>query len=598
MAGMPRKGRGGGSSSPSSFAAQFARALAAGELDDILSSNGWSKTAATPPARAGAGNEMKQKAEEKKKKEEEKKQQQQLQQQGQQQQQQPNHAGWTKVTTKKPRDSSPTPKQQQQPPKPTSELDPRGWSAKIVPNPAALTREEACVCTASLAEATKAVAELTSDHPMAVLSTAPVNGKGELVHALVKSPNGRLDVRKRFLIQLGAQPVTYMCDAPKAAPVGQQDPSAVVYFVKDKTPPAVWKAATEKPKEAVNHWIKHFAGIDKCSRFREPRMTANQIAVTVDTSPSNVQKLIKACGTEGVFTRKYYTQPEHNEEYKVAPLGTEHNLAAALRIANSIPYSAGVLPTRKGWSVRVPTDKLQDAIRITCPADENKVLGCDYDVQGLPLSWTDEHVIKFLGDWNATPMWSFRRGWQATWVVRARTPPPSTVLQNADGDGLKVLATIQERSVKPKKQEAVYKWTPQAKQNGKPSLPAAWSKQAATTTAKATADEKEEDEPMENKEEEIKDAIGLQAPQTPAPATSNGHILKGDPPNFQAMIQAAIAAAMAPLQQQINNLALMVQQESDAEGDDDEANAKGGGKGKGGKARPPAPPAVPGFQPY
>lgn len=586
------------------FATMFSSMLASGELDAALSSHGWQKNAAgsskeTIPQQGA----RKEKAA--------------AQQQKQQQQQATPPKDWTLVKKRKTKHQPPQaaapqqeaaakPQQVQQPQK-REELDPSGWSGKVVANTAALSRDEACVCMVGVAEAKRAVAELSSENPMAILSPLPVDEQGEQVQVLVKSSNGRLDTRKRYLIQLGVGQVTYMCDhVQKAAPVGQQDPAVVVYFVQGKTPPAVWKAAAARPREAVDNWLKKFAGVEKCGKFREPRMTATQIAVTVDTAPNNVQKVLDACGKEGVFTRRFYTKQEHNEEFKLAPLETKHDLHAALRIASSISYAVGVLPTRKGWGVRVPADKLAEAIKITCPEDEDKVLGSEYEVQGLPLSWTDDHVIKFLGDWKAKPVWSFRKGWQATWVVRARTPPPAKVLQNADEDTLRVLATIQEREVKPKKQEAVYRWKPEAKSKSRALLPTAWSKHAtaeakAEATADATAEGKEDEEKQDEDMGLAPPHIAMQAPQTPMPRAAS-NVMQGDPPNFHAMMEEAIKKAMAPVLQQLTETQEQlraVQNTLDADSDGElveEENQTGGGKegkGKGKGAVPPPAPALP-----
>ena len=163
---------------------------------------------------------------------------------------------------------------------------------------------------------------------------------------------------------------------------------------------------------------------------------------------------------------------------------------------------------------------------------------------------------------------------------------------------MKVLAAIQARAVKPKKQEAVYKWTPQAKQKAKPSLPAAWNKQAAVQQTKATAEKDEEDEEMKDIEQvavPVLDEIGLQAPMTPKPLAAKNNVLMGDPPNFQAMIEAAIRAAIAPLQQQINTVALAVKQQQEQDSDDDsDSDGENRGVEKGGKGKPPAPPATSG----
>ena len=65
------------------------------------------------------------------------------------------------------------------------------------------------MCLASLSDAKKAKAELSSAAPMAVLSTQKIDGEGQEISVLVKDKHAKLQTRVRFLIQLGAQPVKY-----------------------------------------------------------------------------------------------------------------------------------------------------------------------------------------------------------------------------------------------------------------------------------------------------------------------------------------------------------------------------------------------------
>ena len=50
--------------------------------------------------------------------------------------------------------------------------------------------------------------------PLAILVPTNISGTGEEVHVLVEDPSGRWQTRRRFMIQLGMTPVTYMEGKP------------------------------------------------------------------------------------------------------------------------------------------------------------------------------------------------------------------------------------------------------------------------------------------------------------------------------------------------------------------------------------------------
>ena len=68
---------------------------------------------------------------------------------------------------------------------------------------------------ASVSEAKKAITELKSEKPLAILCAANIDLNGEEVHVLVEDPSGRWQTRRRFLFQLGVGQVTYMEGKPK-----------------------------------------------------------------------------------------------------------------------------------------------------------------------------------------------------------------------------------------------------------------------------------------------------------------------------------------------------------------------------------------------
>ena len=63
------------------------------------------------------------------------------------------------------------------------------------------------ICLVSTAEAKKIAKELKGDHALAVLSPSNITGVGEEVHVLVEDPSGRWQTRRRFMLQLGTNPL-------------------------------------------------------------------------------------------------------------------------------------------------------------------------------------------------------------------------------------------------------------------------------------------------------------------------------------------------------------------------------------------------------
>ena len=71
----------------------------------------------------------------------------------------------------------------------------------------------------STSAARKVVKELKGEHALAIVVPSDATGSGEEVHMLVEDPSGRWQTRRRFMIQLGSIPVTYMQGKPRKAVV-------------------------------------------------------------------------------------------------------------------------------------------------------------------------------------------------------------------------------------------------------------------------------------------------------------------------------------------------------------------------------------------
>ena len=114
----------------------------------------------------------------------------------------------------------------------------------------------------------------------------------------------------------------------------------------------------------------------------------------------------------------------------------------------------GIVPTRKGWAIRVRQEDQAALQRQLNPTFE---IGSMYSVSGLPLSWHEEIAQSFLGDWEAKPIRSFRVGFHATWLVKASTPPKSEALTNANPLGLHVLVVTSVWRPQNRKEKEVLK---------------------------------------------------------------------------------------------------------------------------------------------
>ena len=91
---------------------------------------------------------------------------------------------------------------------------PNTWSEPIITWVSEMRSTTPGVCLVSTADGKKLVNELKGEGPLAILVPTNISGTGEEVHVLVEDPSGRWQTRRRFMIQLGMTPVTYMEGKP------------------------------------------------------------------------------------------------------------------------------------------------------------------------------------------------------------------------------------------------------------------------------------------------------------------------------------------------------------------------------------------------
>ena len=297
-----------------------------------------------------------------------------------------------------------------------------------------LTNDKACFCMASMSDARKAISELSSDKPMAILVPGPVDGNGKQVPVVVRK-EGKECSWTRWLVRLGKKEVVFDYSGVTAGGrVGATNTKVVVFVRQGKCPTDVWTSLKQNPKAAVDMWLKQTAGLAKVGRLYAPRLVNEELSVVTEVPPGDVARVELASGENGLFSRRFVESPEDRAKQRVVPLETQHDRLAALRIAKSKgALSLGVVPTKRGWGVRVLAENFQSVLADVNPTAQADFLGEEYVVSGLPLSWGSANVAEFLGKWAAKPVGTPRRvGFTNTWSVRAEQPPPSTTLRNGD----------------------------------------------------------------------------------------------------------------------------------------------------------------------
>ena len=125
-------------------------------------------------------------------------------------------------------------------------------------------------------------------------------------------------------------------------------------------------------------------------------------------------------------------------------------------------------------------DNFEQVLAEVNPEAQASLVGQDYLVSGLPLSWGRSNVKAFLGSWDTNPVGQpLRVGFRHTWTVRATQEPLSKVLKNPDPLGLNVLAVITTKEYRPRPAKTVLKQQRVASKQAKPRLPKSWAEVAA-----------------------------------------------------------------------------------------------------------------------
>ena len=304
-------------------------------------------------------------------------------------------------------------------------LLPNGWSVPIRAGISDLTVSGAGVCLVSSAEARKAILELKSEKALAILAPANINNVGEELHVMVEGAGGRWQVRRRFLFQLGAIPVTYMEDKPKRE-FKPDSVKVVLSISKSCTDADTWSHACKNATELTKQWLRQRAKVEFLD-VRPPTRQAGvedvlQIVVFVPASGFTI--LLRASGKDGVITRPFFESDADKNMYRCVPLDTGISVQAALRQADFLGDQAfGVIATSRGFGIRVKAESFEEVLKTMRPDDFQSFVGKKLEISGLPLAMGKESLQCFLGNWQVHPLYSFRQGFRRTWLVRAAGEP-------------------------------------------------------------------------------------------------------------------------------------------------------------------------------
>ena len=133
--------------------------------------------------------------------------------------------------------------------------------------------------------------------------------------------------------------------------------------------------------------------------------------------------------------------------------------AALEQAAHMGDEAFGVVRTRRGFGIRVPSDRYENVIMRLRPDDAQQFVGDRWEISGLPVTTGADAVKEFVDGWEVHPLFSFRKGWRRTWVVRAKADPFTNVVEHQTG-----FAVIQKYEPRPAAGNAAReRWRPAKK---------------------------------------------------------------------------------------------------------------------------------------
>ena len=293
-----------------------------------------------------------------------------------------------------------------------------------------LNISEPGVCLVSSSEARKAVAELKGAHPLAILSPANIENRGQELHVLVEDASGRCVIRRRFLLQLGVGDVTYMDGKPKKT-FKPDSIKVVLSFTKHHTDAETLAFASKQPRESIKKWLELRAKISflDINNPTRPAGTTDSLQAIVYMSAISLIPALRASGLDGVFVRPFIESDQDRLLYRAAPLPIGVSLETSVRQAAFFGEKAyGVVPYARGFGIRVKAADFQEILTQIQPENSEQFFGKRWEISGLPLAMGKESLQDFLSGWPVTPLHTFRHGFRRTWIVRSAANPVENII--------------------------------------------------------------------------------------------------------------------------------------------------------------------------
>jgi len=374
---------------------------------------------------------------------------------------------------------------------PSDILQSEGWSVPVV---SVHVLEDVTTSTCGVALVTMATGKHLVSHGVRVdvslglLLPAPVPGKeddGVLISVVVQDKLGKLQVRQRYLYQLGPEPVVLNNAAPRVEIVND---TAKALLIVDQchVTAEIWQAVQTRAKSAARPWMKNRVGVSVLDVHPPTRLKDHPGTVQMVVQLGSVQdqqKLLAAAGLDGIWSRMFLTGPSDREHFKIVPLPFGVTFPQARDKALFLgELSCGAVPCGKGFGIRVLASNFEQVLQKIRPADADLFLGKQWEISGLPCSCGENALRQMLQGWSMRPAFTFRvgQGLRATrtWIVRSVQEPTVSIVQHQFG-----LALVKEfvRTPREKKPVQVMKARPQNLTEDSP-FPKSWAAVVATGT--------------------------------------------------------------------------------------------------------------------
>ena len=232
-------------------------------------------------------------------------------------------------------------------------LLPEGWSVPVVESCAGMNVSSAGVCLATMEDARALRKEMShASVTLVVVTSGELTAESVAVEVQVRDKDGLLQVRRRFLTQIGAGLVKAEFQ-PQVKGVGPKNRTNVValclwerWCTKEQR-----KKASASPLVVFKHWLRDTVQVGVVDVFLASNVEARDgslsIRVFVRASTDVVEMLANRSGAEGCFAKVLVAEGQ-DLCIIVWLWGEELSLAAASRQAERIKCSVGVVSTGSG----------------------------------------------------------------------------------------------------------------------------------------------------------------------------------------------------------------------------------------------------------